>query len=183
MPKALPISPTHARGRSVVQQRPPVSVPVLISDGQGNVLVNTQITDFVHDHVHYKFDLVALPAGEHTPPLEPARHTIENADPTVEGWLPADDPVFNGKAPANAQFGYNIGANAQLNNLWPPIPVNAASLEMLHKSVFVNVNGIHKDVAQSTGTVTVNLLVWTEVSDIASIALGAQAYGTGAWPS
>jgi catechol 2,3-dioxygenase-like lactoylglutathione lyase family enzyme len=113
----------------LVQQRPPVSVPVLISDGQGNVLVNTQITDFVHDHVHYKFDLVALPAGDHTPPAVDEDHEITAPDDLIEGWLPADDPIFEGNAPAGAEFGYNLSASSQLKNIWPPVPSGSAVLQ------------------------------------------------------
>ena len=112
----------------LVQQRPPVSVPVLISDGQGNVLINTQITDFVHDHVHYKFDLVALPAGDHTPPAPGGIHVITAPDSLIEGWLPADDAIFDGKAPVGAAFGYNISASSQLRNLWPPVPTTGGVL-------------------------------------------------------
>jgi hypothetical protein len=126
-------------------QRPPVTVPVLIADGEGNVLVNTQITDFLHDHVHFKYDLVAAPAGEHSQPVEGDRHVITGADSSVEGWLPADDPIFGGKAPAGSKFGYNLSANANLKNTWPPVPVTSAMLEMLHVSVFTNVKGIHAD--------------------------------------
>jgi hypothetical protein len=112
----------------LTSQRPPVTVPVLIADGEGSVLVNPQITDFLHDHVHYKFDLVGLPSGEHSPPIPDGLHTIENADSTIEGWLPADDDIFDGKAPVGALFGYNIAVSSW-NNLWPPVPVSAAVLE------------------------------------------------------
>lgn len=108
--------------------RPYLGVFVLFADGEGNVMVNPTIRDSVEDHRHYKFELVCQPAGDTTPPPLGGQHTITNADNTLEGWLPADDPIFEGHAPTNAVFGYNIAASA-LNNLWPPLPLQSACLE------------------------------------------------------
>lgn len=113
----------------LVRQRPPVSVPILRADDAGNILVNIQWKDFLNDHVHFKFDLVALPAGEHTPPAPGGTHEITSPDSSQEGWLPADDPVFNGNAPAGALFGYNLSADTDLDNAWPPLPTDSSYLE------------------------------------------------------
>lgn len=113
----------------LTKQRPPVSVPVLRSDGQDNVFVVPQFVDFLDRHTHYKFPLTCLPAGDHTPPLPGERHTVENTNADLSGWLPANHPTFAGKAPAGAAFGYNLEAHPQLKNAWPPLPVSQAYLE------------------------------------------------------
>jgi hypothetical protein len=79
--------------------------------------------------VHYKFDLVCAPAGTYTEPAAGNRHVITLADSTLPGWLPAGDPIFNGRAPLGAMFGYNLSAHTALKNVWPPIPVTEAYLE------------------------------------------------------
>lgn len=108
--------------------RPPVGIPILRADGQGNVLVNPQWRDIIEDHIHYKFDLLVAPAGDHNLPSPGGVHTIPNPDPAREGWLPADHPVFDGNAPAGAAFGYNLQINTSLNSVWPPLPISGASL-------------------------------------------------------
>lgn len=113
----------------LVKSRPALSIFVLVADGNGNVLVQPTLRDSIEDHRHYKFSLVCRPAGDTSPPALGATHTITNADNTIEGWLPADDEIFDGKAPPNAVFGYNIAASA-LSNLWPPMPLQSAYLEL-----------------------------------------------------
>jgi hypothetical protein len=120
-----------------------VAIAFVCSNGQ--IMVNPQMRDFLEDHIHYSVDLVALPAGDHTSPGPDGLHVITNADSTLEGWLPADDPVFDGKAPTGAKFGYNLSAQTELDQLWPPIPSDAALLEMQHKSVFDDIKGTHVD--------------------------------------
>jgi len=113
----------------LTQQRPPVSVPVLRADGQGNVFVMPQFVDFLDRHMHYKFPLTCRPAGDHSPPTPGDRHTIENTNADLPGWLPANHPTFAGKAPAGSAFGYNLDAHPQLKNAWPPLPATQAYLE------------------------------------------------------
>tara|TARA_R110002020_G_scaffold16515_5_gene58252 strand:- start:133 stop:1983 length:1851 start_codon:yes stop_codon:yes gene_type:complete len=117
-------------------QVPPVSVPVLRADGNENVFVNPSFVDSLSNHQHYKFDLVMLPAGDVSPPAEGAIHTITNPDSDFTGWLPADDAIFESKAPTGAKFGYNISADYDLNNLWPPIPVQSADVELIRPSIY-----------------------------------------------
>lgn len=125
----------------MTSSRPPVGVPVMTVGQQGVdpdkylVYVNPQFTDFLRDHTHVKFDLQAVPAGTHEPPVEGAAHVITDADSSVEGWLPADDEVFAGNAPTGAKFGYNIAASS-LANVWPPVPARSASLEIHRQSVY-----------------------------------------------
>ena len=54
--------------------------------------------------------------------------TIEDADDAEMGWLPADHSSFDGLAPEGAVFGYNLAA-AELQHLWPPVPLSSAYLE------------------------------------------------------
>ncbi len=114
----------------LVQQRPPVSIPVLRARDNGWVFVNPQFMDFLDSHRHYRFDLHCMPAGAHTPPEPGDRHTIENPNANWPGWLPADHPVFEGRAPANAVFGYNLERHPALRNAWPPIPLRHAYMEI-----------------------------------------------------
>lgn len=121
----------------LVKQRPPVTVAVAYVLGPADdcetdswVFINPQMRDFLEDHIHYQFDLVAQPAGTHTPPLTGEPHEITNPDAELQGWLPADDASFDGSAPVGAKFGYNIAAHEALSRVWPPIPEHAAILEM-----------------------------------------------------
>jgi len=113
---------------TLVQQTPPVTVPILQYDGDGGVFVNPRLYDAFMDHKHYKFDLACRPSGDYTPPPLGDRHVITNPDTSIEGWLPADDAIFAGKAPYGAAFGYNLSAS-ELNNLWPPVPIANAYIE------------------------------------------------------
>ena len=120
----------------IVRQRPPVSVlagvllgPLDACDENTWFLVQPRLRDFLEDHVHYHFKLVPLPAGKTLPPAPGERHTITDANSALQGWLPADDPVFDGRAPAGAAFGYNLSQHPKLQQLWPPIPPESAVLE------------------------------------------------------
>lgn len=122
---------------TVVHQRPPVSVAVLYLLGPadacetgGAVFVLPQMRDFLEDHVHYKFELTAAPAGTHVPPDTGDVHVITDADSALPGWLPADHAIFDGNAPAGAKFGYNLSADTAVGNAWPPIPTENAVLEL-----------------------------------------------------
>lgn len=115
----------------LVKQRPPVSVPVLRSDGNGKVFLMPQFVDFLDRHVHYKFPLTCAPAGTHTPPDMGEHHVITDGDDSLPGWLPADHEVFEGHAPDGAMFGYNLNAHESLKNAWPPLPTSSASLILL----------------------------------------------------
>lgn len=120
----------------LTKQQPPVSVPVLKSDGNGNVFVNPKLVDFVENHRHYTFNLSMQPAGTVSPPAVSFPHTLATVDADVVGWLPADHVSFDGKAPVGAKFGYNLIADPSLGNLWPPIPIQSASLEMQRPSIW-----------------------------------------------
>lgn len=112
----------------LTQQRPPLSVAVLQSDGLGNVFVRTSLADLFTSHQHYKFELVCRPAGQVVPPAIDERHAITSPDASLEGWLPANHASFAGHAPPGAAFGYNLAAS-EVQNAWPPLPSSGAYLE------------------------------------------------------
>jgi hypothetical protein len=128
---------------SMTRQLPPITIPVCKSDNSGGVYVNPQFVDFVENHRHYVFELMMYPAGDVSPPVPGETHTISNADADQPGWLPADDPVFAGGAPAGAKFGYNLSQDGQLRNLYPPVPLQSACVVMQRPSVYDSV-GEHR---------------------------------------
>lgn len=116
-------------------QKPAITVPVCIilgpldaCDQNSWVYIMPQLRDFLGDHTHYRFDLVCRPAGRHAPPAPGEAHVITDADATEQGWLPADDASFNGHAPTGAKFGYNLARHQQLSRVWPPLPLQSATL-------------------------------------------------------
>lgn len=127
----------------LVKQRPGITVSVCYVQGAKDncvddpwVIVMPQMRDFLEDHVHYRFELVARPAGAHDPAAAAGAgtHTIDNPDATLPGWLPADHAVFDGKAPANAKFGYNFSQDESLARVWPPVPLQAVAM-LLDKGI------------------------------------------------
>jgi hypothetical protein len=120
----------------LLKQRPPETVSVCLVYGPLDacdtgtwVFVMPQMRDFLEDHVHYSFNLVAQPAGDTEDPGAGNEHVIQWPDATKQGWLPANHASFNEKAPAGAYFGYNLAAHPELEQLWPPIPVTSVVLE------------------------------------------------------
>lgn len=133
---------SSANPGKLVLQRPPVTVAIAFVLGPANdcetdswVCINPQMRDFLEDHIHYQFSLVAHPAGTHVPPVPGEQHTITAPDADAQGWLPADHASFNDAAPTGAKFGYNLAAHSELNRVWPPIPVSAAVLEMYQRDL------------------------------------------------
>ena len=120
------------------KQKPPVTVVVCHVQGPRDncsdhlrVIVMPQSRDYLEEHVHYRFDLVTRPAGTNTVITEEGeepRHTITSPNADLQGWLPADHEVFEGRAPVGAVFGYNIKKHQALNRVWPPIPIQSVSL-------------------------------------------------------
>jgi hypothetical protein len=117
---------SSAEAGKLTKQRPPVSVPVLFTDGLGKALVLPITRNFLNDHIHYSFELEPRPAGDHY--HTSGRHEITNPDASQKGWLPAAHSSFNGKAPGKAVFGYNLAAHAELEANWPPLPITAVSI-------------------------------------------------------
>ena len=121
----------------LVQQKPGVTVSVCYVQGPKDncsdvprVVVMPHTRDFIGEHTHYRFDLVAAPAGQHDPDaaVDTGRHSITSPDPLLPGWLPASHASFNGKAPVGAWFGYNLAKHPALANVWPPVPIQSVAL-------------------------------------------------------
>jgi hypothetical protein len=118
----------------LTQQRPPVSVSVLVYTDDGMAVVQPVQRDFLEDHIHYRFRLYAQPAGTNVIGVnsgEPGagnRHSVGSPDPTRLGWLPATTAYFNVPIPTGAAFGYNLATHPQLARVFPPIPAAAAAV-------------------------------------------------------
>lgn len=111
------------------RQQPPVGVYVMFLRGDGSAHVQPAPREMLDEHIHYAFDLYAQPSGIVECPVPYTKYAFVSSDSDIPGWLPADDPVFNGMAPSGAVFGYNLSQHAELNRLWPPLPIEAAYLE------------------------------------------------------
>lgn len=121
----------------ITKQRPSAPVSVCYIQGAKDncaadpwIVVMPQMYDFLSDHTHYRFELVAQPAGTVTTvngrvSIAVGEELDVNAAP---GWLPADHESFSGKAPSNAVFGYNLKAHAALSQVWPPMPMMAVAM-------------------------------------------------------
>lgn len=166
----------------LILQKPAITAPVLRADGSGNVFVNPSFVDFLDNHQHFKFDLLMEPAGTTFPPYvgfgtggymptpaggpavvnNPVIHEIGNADSSLRGWLPADDAVFEGNAPDGAKFGYNLSAEPQLDNLFPPIPLESVDVELQRPSIYDSAGSVQIDITDAfnkadNGNVTYSL--------------------------
>ena len=153
----------------LILQKPAITAPVLRADGSGNVFVNPSFVDFLDNHQHFKFDLTMFPAGNTSPPYvgfqtggympdrsgspapvyNPVIHRITSADSSLKGWLPADDAIFDGNAPDGAFFGYNLSAEPQLDNLFPPIPLESVDVELQRPSIYDTLGSVQIDVTDA----------------------------------
>ena len=102
--------------------------------------------------------------GYDNPPI----HEITNSNSSLSGWLPADDAIFDGKAPAGAKFGYNISVEPGLANLFPPIPIESVDIELLRPSEYPAPGTIFKHINLFSGP--------------PSVVVGANAVETEIWP-
>lgn len=118
----------------ITLQRPAIGIYMLYNKGDGGFHFLPTPRDLLEDHIHYKFELFAKPAGIANCIVrgDGQRHQVVDPDPTETGWLPADSPTFNGAAPDGALFGYNLDLHPQLQRVWPPVP---------SESVYVEQNG------------------------------------------
>jgi len=144
----------------LVQQRPAVSVFVLRATGNGMVMVNPQIKDFLTAHIHIQMELAVVPAGDCAVPAVDDPHVIATPDDTIRGWLPADHASFDGRAPEGAKFGYNMAAHPQLQSLWPPIPIGAVLLEMNRSDSVNGQQQVYGRVSSSLVQFDVNGIWW-----------------------
>ena len=121
----------------LTQFKPPVSVFTLYNRGDGSFHFYPAPRDVLEDHVHYRYELHALPAGDHNclEITDEGVHKVLNPDPNLPGWLPADHAIFAGVAPAGAKFGYNLAKHPELQAVWPPIPMDAVYVERNGKGI------------------------------------------------
>lgn len=130
----------------LTKQQPPITVSVCYVQGPKDncsdalrVIVMPQLRDYTNEHTHYRFDLVAaiagLSAGKTSQQVSNGKITLtttnnSGADKSSNhpGWLPANDPIFNGRAPAGAVFGYNISQHPALSRVWPPVPIQSVAM-------------------------------------------------------
>ena len=104
------------------------SIPVLYSDGNGEVYAQPQYKNIAENHCHFKFDLYTSAAGVHNIPAPGSRHVITNPDASEPGWLPASHASFQDLAPRGAAFGYNLSQHSDLSRVWPPMPAEYAAV-------------------------------------------------------
>jgi hypothetical protein len=111
--------------------RPAIGIYALYNKGDGGFHFLPTPRDLLEDHIHYKFELYAQPAGEANCIVrgDGQRHQVVNPDPSQPGWLPADYPTFNGAAPDGALFGYNLAKHPELQRVWPPVPSGSVYME------------------------------------------------------
>lgn len=129
-------------------------VAVLHADGQGNVFVQPQLRDGPFNHVHYEFELSLSPCGDSPAPSPGGTHSIINVDDEIRGWLPASHSSFNGLAPTGAAFGYNLKSHEALNNVFPPMPTESASVVLFKAES--DGNGVELPMGQ-TGLVYIDI--------------------------
>ena len=135
-------------------------IAVLVATGEGEVYVQPQLRDGPYNHVHYEFDLTLSACGNPTIPEAGAKHAILNVDTDMKGWLPAGDSSFNGLAPKNAIFGYNLKTHIALNNVFPPMPAESASLTLFKSDT--DGNGVELPLGSSgLAIIDMNGIWWT----------------------
>jgi hypothetical protein len=116
----------------ITKQRPPVGVFVatLHGDLNGSAAVQPTPRSVLEDHIHYSFEMYAQPAGVLECSGRDLLYSFFSVDTALPGWLPADDAIFGGQAPAGAKFGYNLSRHPSLERVWPPLPIESAYIEL-----------------------------------------------------
>lgn len=152
----------------LVKQSSSVSVPVLYYDGVDTVYVQIQAKNLTDSHSHYRIALSTDPAGAINSPSIGERYTITSADPSLQGWLPADHASFNDLAPVGAAFGYNLPEHPELQSNWPPIPESSACLV-----IFGGVRNFGQEIPVGDGGIA--------VIDRNGIWWMADCYGSAPW--
>lgn len=147
------------RTKGKLAKKPAIAdVAVLHADGSGNVYVQPQLRDGPSNHVHYEFELSLAPCGDSPDPGAGGTYTIINVDDGIKGWLPAGHSSFNGLAPTGAAFGYNLKEHQALYNVFPPMPVEAASVTLFRGDT--DGNGVELPTG-TTGLVAIdNIGIW-----------------------
>jgi hypothetical protein len=115
---------SHLEAGKLTRNRPPFAVPAVTLSSDTKYWITPQGGD-PHAHQHLVFVLNPEPAGE----ASGSPYTFSEEWPDFPGWLPADSEVFADKTvPEGAAFGYNIAADGDLSQIWPPNPVSTAKI-------------------------------------------------------
>ena len=112
-------------------QKPPIGIYMLYNRGDGTFHFMPTPRDLLEDHIHYRFELYAKPAGlaNCITRGDGQVHQVVAPDVNESGWLPADHPIFAGAAPDGAKFGYNLSKHGALQRVWPPVPSSSYYME------------------------------------------------------
>lgn len=101
---------SSASSGKMTRSRSHLSVYIGNLNSSGDMILAPQINGNLRDHLHYRFSLLKTVV----------------ADTSAEGWAPAAEFP---NAPVGATYGYVIQQNAGLAAVFPPVPVDACSLE------------------------------------------------------
>jgi hypothetical protein len=112
----------------LTKTKPFVGLPVVFVTSTGQVMFPAVPENALDRHIHRKFSLACVPAGDVVIPGNGNPHSISVPDAGLPGWLPAAHASFGGLAPIGAVFGYNLAADTKLGPLWPPDPVDSCEL-------------------------------------------------------
>lgn len=114
----------------LVSTPPDDCAPVYVLTGadDGMVLFRPWSGEYTGLVLQWKHSLTAAAAGSFT--VTDTTVAIDTPNSSVAGWLPADDAVFEGNAPAGAVFGYNLSQDSTLLERWPLRYINTAYLEI-----------------------------------------------------
>ena len=115
----------------ITLMRPAIGIYMLYNRGDGGIHFAPTPRDLLEDHIHYKFELYAKPAGLANCVVrgDGQRHQVVDPDSSLTGWLPANDAIFNNAAPDGALFGYNLALHPELQRVWPPVPSGSVYIE------------------------------------------------------
>lgn len=94
----------------MTRSRSHLSVYIGNLDSAGDMILAPQVNGNLREHLHYRFTL--------------KKDVV--ADTSIEGWAPASEFP---NAPVGATYGYVVQQNAGLAAVFPPVPVDACTLE------------------------------------------------------
>lgn len=125
---------SHTIPGKLVRDKPPISCYVGYWNAASNImLVAPTPKNLLEEHIHYRYQLYARPAGQPNNPAYGEQHEVLVPDTNLPGWLPADHPSFGGMAPPGAKFGYNMAQHPELGGTFPPMPIDSYYMEVYGK--------------------------------------------------
>lgn len=103
-------------------------VYVLTATADGSVLFRPWSGEYAGLVLQWRHAL--LPAAAGTTVVADGKVSITSPNPALPGWLPAAHASFSGNAPAGAVFGYNVVADEDLADRWPPRFLNTVHFDL-----------------------------------------------------